>query len=69
VYVATRVHSTTMWTEVFHFLTPYEDSYYTLRVDKKQTFLTPYPPPHHVHILIECPPIRFIDENVHMSTN
>ena len=40
-----RGHSTTSWTEFFHFLTPPPcvDSFYTLSVDKNRHFLTPYP--------------------------
>ena len=49
--VQTRGHSTTMWTEFCHFLTPplpCLDSFYTLSVDKNRIFF--------VHVVIEWPP-------------
>ena len=51
-----RGHSTTPWTEFYHFLTPppYVDIFYTLSVDKNIHLLTPFPP-HLVHVVIEWP--------------
>ena len=50
-----RDHSTTMWTEFCHFLTPpLRGQFYTLSVDKNKHFLTPSPP-QPVHVIIECP--------------
>ena len=41
-----RDHSTTMWTEFCHFLTPILRGQYLYHESgQKQTFLTPFPPP------------------------
>ena len=47
-----RGHSTTMWTEFCHFLTPLRGQFLYPERGQKQTFFDP--PPHLVHVVIEC---------------
>ena len=46
---------------------PCVDSFYTLSMDKNRHFLTPSPP-HLVHIVIECPLIKRLQNRIRFKT-
>ena len=58
-----RGHSTTMWTEFCHFLTPRSPAWTILYPGQKQTIFDPLPP-HLVHLVIECPLVSKMGQKI-----